>query len=778
MYTERIIKILEYDKIIEKIAAFTNSEQARYLINSLKPENDYIKARVLIQETAEADRILNEFGISPNFAFDDISSILAASEIGSMLSVCEILKVARLLKTSRNVKTALEKISGDLLLTRVKTAKIYIDFALEEEINADFIGDNEISDNASAELRSLRRAIKKTNEQIKEKLRGFITQQQYSKILQDNIVTVRNERYVIPVKSEFRGEISGLIHDQSASGSTVYIEPTAIVECNNDLKILFVKEKHEIERILRSFTTKICALAGFLRNNATAIAELDAIFARAQYSREVRGVPPTINSHGFVSIQKGRHPLLSASTVVPVTIRIGSDFHILLITGPNTGGKTVTLKLLGLFVLLGLSGVMLPCDEAEISTFDHIFCDIGDEQSIAQSLSTFSSHMKNIAEIAGKITPNTLILLDELGAGTDPIEGSALAVAITDFIRQTKAKAVITTHYSELKAYSFDHDGVKNASMEFNPETFAPTYHLNIGLAGSSNAMFIAQKFGLPASIIDDAKSRMHEDKMKFEDILREAETSRINSETEQKRASAVKMELEMELAEAKRQKNLLTIQRQKLNDSVKLEAKRLLGEYLNDADELIDAIKAILDNPTEQGLFEARRLKNKLKNLTIDEEKIEQDVQTSDLTPKINDTVFVKSLNQQGTLLSVSPKGEATVLLGTVKFNVKLKELRCVLCQKEESRVNVAKEYTAESVSTELNLIGQTTLEAVDNLDLFINKAILNNLEEVRIVHGFGTGALRAAVQDYLRKCKRVAEYRYGKYGEGDRGVTIVKLK
>lgn len=778
MYTERVLDILEYNKIINKIAYFTSSELAKSYISNLKPTPKFDSARTLIEETSEADVVLNDLGIFPNFAYDSVDDILEAAKIGSMLSIAEILKVARLLKVSRKISLTFSKISVDLPNLYIRTNKLYSDEELENEIDKSFIGDNEISDNASAELRNIRRAIKKENEKIKDRLRAFITQSQYSKILQDNIVTIRNDRYVIPVKSEYRGEISGLIHDQSASGSTVYIEPTAIVEANNELKILLVNEKREIERILRDFTSKIAVISGFLYNNSVAIAELDAIFAKAQYSREIKGVAPKINSFGYISITNGRHPLLNKDSVVPVSINIGKDFDILLITGPNTGGKTVTLKLLGLFVLLGLSGIMLPCDDAEISTFDNIFCDIGDEQSIAQNLSTFSSHMKNIAEIIQNITPNTLILLDELGAGTDPIEGSALAVSITDFIRENKAKAVITTHYSELKAYSFDHEGVKNASMEFDPETFAPTYHLNIGLAGSSNALFIAKKYGLTETIIENAKKRMSDDKIKFENILREAESSRINTETEQKKIISIQNELNAELAEAKRQKNMLILQRQKLNDTVKSEAKRLLSEYMSYADELIESIKNILDNPTEQGLFEARKLKNKLKNITIDEERIEKDVATDDIEPQIGDTVFVKSLNQQGILESINAKGEATVLLGNVRMNLKLDRLKRVVTKNEKKMVSFAKEYTNETVTAEINLIGQTTLEAVDNLDIFINKAVLNNLEEIRVVHGFGTGALRTAIQNYLRKSKHVESFRDGKYGEGDRGVTIVKLK
>ena len=778
MYSDRVLEILEYNKIIDKIAYFTSSEKAKDIVMNLKPTSDYEYAKILISETAEADTVLNDLGIFPNFAYDTVDEILETAKVGSMLSVAEILKIARLLKVSRKIISTFSEISVDLPNINIRVNKLYSDKDLENEIDKSFIGDNEISDNASSELKNIRRAIKKENEKIKDKLRAFITQTQYLKILQDNIVTVRNDRYVIPVKSEYRGEISGLIHDQSASGSTVYIEPTAIVESNNELKILLVNEKREIERILRDFTSKIATVSGFLYNNSIAIAELDTIFAKAQYSREIKGVVPNINSRGFVSITNGRHPLLNKENVVPVSINIGKDFDILLITGPNTGGKTVTLKLLGLFVLLGLSGVMLPCDEAEISVFDNIYCDIGDEQSIAQNLSTFSSHMKNISEIVQNITEKTLILLDELGAGTDPIEGSALAVSITDFIREHKAKAVITTHYSELKAYSFDHEGVKNASMEFNPDTFAPTYHLNIGLAGSSNALFIAKKYGLTDKIIENAKKRMSEDKIKFENILREAEASRINTETEQKKLISMQNELNIELSEAKRQKNLLILQRQKLNDTVKSEAKRLLNEYMSYADELIESIKSILDNPTEQGLFEARKLKNKLKVITVDEEKIEKDVVTDDNVPQIGDTVFVKSLNQQGVVESINAKGEATVLFGNVKMNLKTNKLKRVVTKNEKKIVSVAKEYSNETVTTEVNLIGQTTLEAVENLDFFINKAVLNNLEEIRVVHGFGTGALRAAVQNYLKKSKHVESYRDGKYGEGDRGVTIVKLK
>ena len=494
MINERTIKTLEYEKIMQKVAHYAASKPAKDRILLMRPYDEIEKIELELEKTCEADKILFEHAVNPVLNFDDISDALDSAEVLSMLTMQDLLKICRLLKVASSLQSQILNVPDDEVIKLKTLARtIYTNKKLADDIDRSILSDTEMSDNASSLLRDIRVKIKRTGENIKQKLNSYITSSAYAKYIQDNIVTVRGDRYVIPLKAEYKGMIPGLIHDQSSSGATLYVEPFAIVELNNDLKGLLIEEEAEIERILRDFTYRISEETGLLRYSLNAIIEFDVIFAKAYYGNSIKGVKPVFGKRDYIEIRKGRHPLIAADKVVPNDIMVGKDFNMLLITGPNTGGKTVCLKLIGLIELIGMSGIFVPALYAELACADNIFCDIGDEQSIEQNLSTFSSHMTNVVNILGEMTEKSLVLLDELGAGTDPTEGAALALGIADYIMKTGAKAVITTHYNEFKEYAVITDRVQNASMDFDPKTYSPTYKLIIGTPGASNALAIAK---------------------------------------------------------------------------------------------------------------------------------------------------------------------------------------------------------------------------------------------------------------------------------------------
>lgn len=783
----KALKTLEFGKILAAAAAFASSSPAREAILAVKPSNDIKEVIELLAEVDEADRILFEHAANLSFSFDDVGAELEKAAILSVLTMGELLKIYRMLKSGRNIKAVISKVPDDNInRIRAIADRIYTDKALEEDIDRSIVSENEMSDNASPELRAIRIKIRKIGDDIKNKLNSYISGREFSKYLQDNIITVRGDRYVIPIKAEYRSSVPGLIHDQSASGQTFYVEPLAIVELNNDLKTYLIEEEHEIERVLKEFTFRISSHVSELADSYIRIIRLDVIFAKAAYAGAIKAKKPIINQKGIIRIVKGRHPLIDRSRVVPLDVRLGGDFDLLFITGPNTGGKTVTLKLVGLFEIMALSGLFVPAQETELSMFDNVFCDIGDEQSIEQNLSTFSSHISNIRDIADRLTSNSLILLDELGAGTDPTEGAALAVSIADYIKNSGAKAVITTHYNELKEYAVVTPRAENAAMDFDPTTYSPTYKLMIGAPGASNAIIIAEKLGLKKQIVDNARGSITSEKMEFENVLNSLEISRRNAADNEAATAQRLAEAEETLKNAHAERDRLFVQREKLNANVKKETKKLVEEAMEEANEIIDAIKALLDSPNEQNLFEARRLRKSLSKYVVDEdnefcgfgEEADGDIREGD-------RVLVRPLKVEGDVVSVNAvKGTASVKLGKLNSNFRIEDLLKLksVTQTENTPSQITLQTSAplknESFSPELNLIGQTAMEAGTNLDAYIDKAILSGLSEVRIIHGHGTGKLRETVQRRLRINPSIESIRDGRYNEGGRGVTVAVIK
>ena len=674
MFDEKSLNTLEYGKILDMLAAHAQSEGGKAACRALLPTSDIGEAELALDMTAEADRTLFEFSVSPSFAVDDIEETVVKAEKGAVLSIPELLRVGRALRVARRVGKSLTPVIGVPGL-HAMLAGLYSDDKLEKDIFDSFISETEVADNATPELRAIRLRIRKLGDNVKTKLQLFVTSPTYHKYLQDSIVTVRGDRYVIPVKSEFKGAISGLVHDQSASGATLYIEPMQIVELNNELKTEKLNEQAEIERILRNFSTAVSAHADRLKASYATIVEMDAIFARAQLAHAMKAVRPELDREGALSVKEGRHPLIDAKKVVPLTLAMRADERMLLITGPNTGGKTVTLKMTGLFVCMALSGLYLPAKSAKVPVFDGVYSDIGDEQSIEQSLSTFSAHIKNIIGILGRITSRSLVLFDELGAGTDPGEGAALAVSISDYVMSTGAKFLVTSHFNDLKEYALTTPGVVAASMEFDTATFRPTFKLVMGAIGTSNALDIATTLGLDKGIVERARGRISAEKRQFDNVLSAAEQTRRRAEQLVSDASLDRERAASALREAENEKRIIAEKREKLDESIRRETKRLIEDSVEEADEIIDKLKELAAKEVveDKDVFEARSLRKKLVNMSAkyDTESIVED-EPDDSPLRPGDNVWVKSLSKRGTLKAVNARGEAEVVFGKLTVKVK----------------------------------------------------------------------------------------------------------
>lgn len=674
MFDQKSLTTLEYPKILDRLATFAQSQGGKKKASELVPYEKIADALHALNETAEADRVLFEYSLSPSFAVDDISDILVKAKKGATLAIPDIMKVGRSLRVSRRLKYTIDKVKDCPLLADMAMG-LFENETLEKKIFDAFLSETEVADNASNELRAIRIRIRKLNDNVRSKLQLFITSPQYSKYLQDNIITVRGDRYVIPVKSDCKGTIPGLVHDQSASGSTLFVEPMQIVELNNELKVELVNEQLEIEKILRNFSNQIEGCADGITYSYNTVVDMDMVFAKAQLAREYKATKPELNEDGVIDIRAGRHPLIDQKKVVPVSLALKKDEKMLLITGPNTGGKTVTLKLVGLFTLMAMSGLFIPAKSANLSIFDGVYSDIGDEQSIEQSLSTFSSHIKNTIGILDVITDKSLVLFDELGAGTDPGEGAALAVSIAEYLLRVGAKSFITSHFNDLKEFSLVTKGVVAASMEFDSNTFCPTYKLVMGAIGSSNALAIAKKLGLSDEIIENAKSKISVEKRQFDNVLTAAEKTRMKAAELVSEASIDRENAAKALKDAEIEKKRIEEKREKLDESIRKETKRLIENSVEEANDILEQIKEILNKPQveDKDLFEARKLKKQLENMTADYEKeaVVEDVK-DDSPLKIGDNVFVKSLQKKGKLTSVNQRGEAVVAFGKLTTKVK----------------------------------------------------------------------------------------------------------
>lgn len=786
MFLEKTLKSLDFDKVAFKLSEYCVLYKTKDMAMNLTPAENFLEAKHLQDKTSEAFSLLYDGGVSGIEFYDEIEDIPDRASKGSTLSMGELLKVFRFLKSSRILSNSVLSSNIEAPILKNQASAIYTDAYLENDIRSKIISEEVMSDNASEKLYSIRKTIKRLNEQIREKLASFIRAGN-NKFLQENIITMRGDRYVLPVKSEYRSQVSGFIHDQSSTGSTVFIEPTAVLELNNALKSATLEEQLEVERILADLSQKVGVLASPIKLNEGIIVDFDLTYAKAIYAYKTNSIRPSFNANGRMDIKRGRHPLISPKAVIPVSVNFGYGYNYLLITGPNTGGKTVTLKMVGLFAVMSACGMFIQADlGSEISYFKNVFCDVGDEQSIEQSLSTFSSHMKNIVEITNSVDSDCLVLIDEIGAGTDPDEGSALARAVIEKLLEKRSYGIITTHYSALKEFAYADSRIKNAGMEFDPETFAPLYKINIGIPGTSNAIEISKRLGLSDEIVENAFSLLSNNKISFEKVLKEAERSRQDALKVKAELDAIKLEEDKKLKEINEERRKLEIEKERFFTKAKADSRRIVSEKLEEADAIIDEIKVLFDKAelTSGDLIKARTLRNQLEDKKYDLSEVEETiVNYLPVDPqklKTGDEVYHKPTESICKVNSVnSKKGECEIFMGNLRIKAKVGDLFFVSKAKETPKSSVSlKRETFVKPMLEVNVIGLTVMEAIPEIESFLDQAILNHLEEVKIIHGKGLKILSTAIHDALRRDKRVESYRFGKYGEGERGVTFVKLK
>lgn len=782
---KRVLKTLEYDKILAMLKERASCCISRELVDTMEPSGDFDTVERELKLTAEAETLFYKTGRSPVDDFPDMRHCLERMHAALFLSTGELLGIASCLKAARIAKDILAKEVGEESYLYNLAGLLITHRSAEEEINRCIINEDEIFDGASPALARIRRAMRLANEKVREKLNSMIRSTAYQKYLQEPIITIRNGRFVIPVKQEYRQQVPGLIHDQSSSGATLFIEPSAVVELGNEYKKLLAEEADEIERILTELTAMLAPYADEIREDLNIMGQIDLVFAKAKLSRELNAVMPKLNRNNYVRIVRGRHPLIPADRVVPIDIWIGRDYRSLIITGPNTGGKTVTLKIVGLFALMVQSGIFVPANEgSEFPVFEHIYADIGDEQSIEQSLSTFSSHMKNIVGILDKADENSLVLLDELGAGTDPIEGAALAMSILEELNDRHCICVSTTHYSEIKAFAMTHEGMENASMEFDIDRLCPTYRLYIGIPGKSNAFEISSRLGLPNSIIDKAKGFLKGEDVRFEDIISSAQSQHRIAEEERKMAEEARAELEKLRADAERERRKLDEDRNRLQAKAKEDAKRIVTDTKREMEKLIVEIRSIkdIDRSAADRVIQAARDTLRATETAVNEKEAikKEDNTKPPKTVRAGDTVNIVTLDQKATVLSApDSKGEVMVQAGVMKLNVKLKDIRLIEEKKAAAPTSGKVGLGAgKQVGLELDVRGMLVDEANIIVDRYLDDAYNAGLSEVNIIHGKGTGALRAGVQAFLKRHPLVKGYRMGSYGEGDAGVTVVTLK
>ena len=797
---QRAIEKTELNKILALAADYAVLEGGKARLKTLVPSADPKEVVRRLKATEECVTLLFTHGISKIELFPAFADELGRAKKGSALTCGELLKAENLLRSARIAHTSIQGVTDETITEiRLLANNLYYDAHLEEDIRTKILSDTEVSDYASDKLYTLRREIRLLNERIRTRLSEYLVGSE-GKYLQDGIITMRDNRYVLPVRAEYKRNIKGFIHDRSASGATFFIEPEEILEMNNELRSLQIDEKEEVERILGELSRRVGFMSDELSLDIEVLEELDSYYARAEYAYKLSCIKPEINGKGIIDIDQGRHPLIDRKKVVPVSLSLGKDYRFLLISGPNTGGKTVTLKMVGLFCLMAMCGLFIPAKRATLSTFEEIYCDVGDAQSIEESLSTFSSHITNIIHIVNSANANSLVLIDELGGGTDPDEGQALAKAIVSHLLDSGCAGVVTTHYTSLKEFAFAAKGIENACMEFDSNTLQPLYVMHIGLPGSSNALAISRRLGLKESILQDALSNLSEDAQKFENIVRSAEESRIQAEEALYESNRLKAEWQEKLEVLEEEREKLKKEKEKLFVSAKAESRRIINDRVADAEEILHEIEEIFakENLSQSDLIKARTLKNKLSDKAyeseFEEDKLPQYAPVKPEQLKVGQKVYVKTLAQEGEVQNIRlNKGEAEVLCGNLRMRCKISDLSLVIHEtkaqtvskkkwqtgKKDERVQVKKSLNPKPVPTlEINVIGLTVHEALPEVEAFIDSAVIANLEEVRIVHGVGTGKLRAGIHEYLRTHRNVAEYRLGKYGEGETGVTIVKIR
>lgn len=790
---QKVLRTLEYNKIVERLAEYAFGADTKERCLSLLPSTSLSEITNAQQQTKDAMNRSLKKGRLDCSGIKPLSSAIRRVEIGGTMNIEELLGLCKLLETARRVKAYGRKEREDIPSDSLSELFDGLEplSPLCDEIRRCIISVDEISDDASSNLKSIRRSIRSTGDRIHVQLNQMLNNQNVRNCLQDFVITMRNGRYCLPVKAEAKSQITGMVHDQSSSGSTLFIEPMAVVNLNNELKELSIKEQDEIAVILATLSAKAGEYIPAIETDYQILTELDFIFAKAAYALEYNGITPHFNTERRIRILKGRHPLLDAKKVVPIDISLGSDFDQLVITGPNTGGKTVSLKTVGLLTLMGQAGLPIPSgDRSELAVFDDIFADIGDEQSIEQNLSTFSSHMTNIIHILKEANKHSLVLFDELCAGTDPTEGAALAVSILSYFHSRGIRTMATTHYSEIKIYALTTSGIENACCEFDVETLSPTYRLLIGIPGKSNAFAISKKLGLSDTLIEDARTRISSNEQNFEDLLSDLEASRITIEKEQAEINRYKSEIAALKQQLKNKQEKLDESRDAILRKAKEEANQILQEAKDTADEAIRNFnKYGTTRPSIQEMEKQRT--NIREKMAANEKKSSKEKDTAIYNPKvpkklrIGDSVKVLSMNLTGTVHSLpNAKGDLFVQMGILRSQVNIKDLVLI-----EDAAPGSKKYAktgagklkmskSASVSTEINLIGKTVDEAIALLDKYLDDAYLAHLPSVRIVHGKGTGALRSAVQSHLKRQSYIKSFHLGEFGEGDAGVTIAEFK
>lgn len=781
---------LEYNKILEKLSSYAITYLGKNLCLKLLPSSNKEEVKNMLKETEEAVNLLYRCNTPPISEIADNTINIKTIESYGTLSIKSILELANILKISEDLKKYFSAdfidVSEFLCLKDI-FSNLYSNTSITEKISKCIVDENNIDDKASKELTNIRKKQRNIEQDIKSKLNTFLHSSTYSKYIQENVVTIRNDRYVIPVKEEYRSQIKGFVHDISSSGSTVFIEPISVFELNNEIANLKIEESLEIEKILQNLSKLFYHYVEEIKKDIECIGKLDFIFAKAKYSRAIKGITPLINDNKEIKLINAKHPLLDQNTAVPISLELGTNFNTLVITGPNTGGKTVTLKTIGLLNAMACSGLNIPAQEkTSIYVFDKIFADIGDDQSISDSLSTFSSHMKNIVDIVNNSSKNSLILVDELGSGTDPIEGASLAISILDYFKNNQSLTVATTHYQELKKYALITDGFENASVEFDIETLSPTYHLLIGVPGKSNAFEISKKLGLSENIIDKAKSNLNKKDVDFEELLKNIYDNKSAIENEKIEISKKLEDVSKLKKSLERDNSKLLEQEQEIINNAKIEARNIFLDAKEEASAIISKMNQIeVSNTSNSELNNLRNQLNKdIKNISItytnENESLPKNLlDVKDI--KSNTEVFVSSLGQNGIIVSnISKSNEVQVQIGSMKMNINIKYLEKAkdFNKKATSTVSYNSVSKTRTAKSEINVIGLNVDEAIFVIDKFLDDSYLAKLKTVRIVHGKGTGKLREGIHKFLKTNSHVKSFRIGTFGEGEMGVTVVELK
>lgn len=790
MDRNKTYSVLEFNKIAERLASYTDNPEVKERILKLTPSKKLDDARYAQKETTEAVSALIKLGTpSVSLSVSNVNASVKRAEIGGILTPKELIDISRLLYVARRMRGYLSELSESSEILSELGKTLTTQKAIEDKINGAILSENEIADSASSELSSIRRRMKSLNGKIKDNLNSMIHSLHYQKYLQDALVTMRADRYVIPVRAEYRNEIPGIVHDTSSSGATLFIEPMSVVNLNNEIRDLMNKEEQEIEKILSALTLEVSGVSDILLNNYETLSNLDFIFSKGKLSLDYNGCEPDLNEDGIIEFKKARHPLIDKDAVVANDIYLGEDFDTLVITGPNTGGKTVTLKTIGLFSIMAGAGLHLPvADGSRAAIFSKIYADIGDEQSIEQSLSTFSSHMVNIVNILKRADDNSLVLFDELGAGTDPTEGAALAISILEYLKAFKIKTVATTHYSEIKLFALSTDRVQNASCEFDVESLKPTYKLLTGIPGKSNAFSISRRLGLEDSIIERANELLSEEDIKFEDVITDLQENKKKAQSEKEYAERMRREIADLREKLEKERIAVKESKARILEEARREAKIIVMDAKEEANEVIRDLERIrqkgAENLNEKIQNARERLKKKEDTIDAKMSKAKTPKRTNRELPRnlmIGETVTIISMNQEASVIKLPDKdGVLRVEAGIFKMDVHISDIAQIKEPKEKETGYTKSSFQskAKTATTEIDVRGQNLDEAMMNVDKFLDDCCLGGVSTVTIIHGKGTGILRKGIQDMLRRHKRVKSFRNGTFGEGEMGVTVAELK